>query len=110
MLYISLKIETHTPPQRTVAAPSGQPPATAAATSTTEVEPMEVDASQPSSANQSMTVASSVPPSDAQTPQQRWAAELTVLAEMGITDREVAALTLDATGGNIDMALQLLFG
>ncbi len=49
----------------------------------------------------------------APTPQdlrQKWAAQLAVLADMGITDMEVAIQNLEATGGNIDLALQLMFG
>ncbi|VDN35748.1 unnamed protein product [Dibothriocephalus latus] len=46
------------------------------------------------------------PPVD---PAIRWASQLALFAEMGITDTANVIQVLEATNGDIDLALQLLF-
>ncbi|VDD74227.1 unnamed protein product [Mesocestoides corti] len=71
---------------------SANPVPSAPAFSPVTSEPMEVDGT-------------TRPP-----PVERWAPQLAILAEMGITDNAAAAQALEATGGDIDFALQLLLG
>ncbi|CAL8100350.1 unnamed protein product [Calicophoron daubneyi] len=47
---------------------------------------------------------------DTVAPEVRWAGQLAQLAEMGITDKATALQALEATGGDLNLAVQILFG
>ena len=50
------------------------------------------------------------PPVDPRPPREKYASELQQIKEMGFNDDEAILQILESTGGNIQLALERLFG